>query len=170
LWKTTKKLKAVTQTSTPIRTTQGTWARTDADKAQAFANHLASVLQPHPPEPDSLPEDTLTSFLEPPIQRLKRSEVQAIIKNLPLKKSPGYHLMTGKILKELPTLCILYLTQLFNAILLRGYFPSQWKVAQIILIPKPGKPPHQHRPTGQSASYPLPPKYLQNSFSNASFH
>jgi hypothetical protein len=51
--------------------------------------------------------------------------------------------MTGKILKELPTLCIQYLTQLFNAILLRGYFPTHWKVAQIILIPKPGKPPHQ---------------------------
>jgi hypothetical protein len=45
--------------------------------------------------------------------------------------------MTGKILEELPTLCIQYLTQLFNAILLRGYFSSQWKVAQIILIPKP---------------------------------
>jgi hypothetical protein len=86
LWKTTKKLKAVTQTSTPIPTTQGTWARTDADKAQAFPNHLASLFQPHPPESDSLSEDTLTSFLEtpfqlePPIQRLKRSEVQAIIK------------------------------------------------------------------------------------------
>jgi hypothetical protein len=69
--------------------------------------------------------------------------VQTIIKNLPLKKFPGYDLMTGKILKELPTPCIQYLTQLFNAILLRGYFPTQWKVAQIILIPKPGKPPHQ---------------------------
>jgi hypothetical protein len=89
LWKTTKRLKAVTQTSTPLRTTQGTWARINADKAQVFANHLASVFQPHPPESDSLPEDTLTLFLEtpfhlePPIQRLKRSEVQAIIKNLP---------------------------------------------------------------------------------------
>jgi hypothetical protein len=85
LWKTTK---TVTQTSTPLRTPQGTWARTNADKAQAFANHLASVFQRHPPEPDSLPKDTLTSFLEtpfqlePPIQRLKQSEVQAIIKNL----------------------------------------------------------------------------------------
>jgi hypothetical protein len=73
--------------------------------SQAFANHLTSVFQPHPPEPDSLPEDTLTSFLETPfqleplIQRLKRSEVQAIIKKLPPKKSPGYDLMTGKILK-----------------------------------------------------------------------
>jgi hypothetical protein len=26
--------------------------------------------------------------------------------------------------------------------LLHGYFPAQWKVAQMILIPKPGKPPH----------------------------
>jgi hypothetical protein len=116
LWKATKRLKTVTKTSTPLRMPQGTWARTNADKAQAFANHLASLFQPHPPEPDSLPEDTLTSFLEtpfqlePPIQRLKRSEVQAIIKNLPPKKSPGYDLMTGKILKELPTLCIQYLT------------------------------------------------------------
>jgi hypothetical protein len=50
--------------------------------------------------------------------------------------------MIGKTLKKLPTLCIQYLTHLFNAILLHGYFPAQWKVAQIILIPKPGKPPH----------------------------
>jgi hypothetical protein len=34
------------------------------------------------------------------------------------------------------------LTQLFNAILLLNYFPTQWNVTQIILILKPGKPPH----------------------------
>jgi hypothetical protein len=51
--------------------------------------------------------------------------------------------MTGKTLKELPFLCIQYLTQLFDAILLRGYFSTQWKVSQLILIPKPKKPPHQ---------------------------
>jgi hypothetical protein len=51
--------------------------------------------------------------------------------------------MIDKTLKELPNLCIQYLTQLFNAILLRGYFNTQWKVAQIILIPKSGKPPHK---------------------------
>jgi hypothetical protein len=32
--------------------------------------------------------------------------------------------MTGKILKELPPLCIQYLTQLFSAVLLHGYFPA----------------------------------------------
>jgi hypothetical protein len=40
----------------------------------------------------------------------------------------------------LPIIGIKYLTQLFNAVLLKGYFPTQWKVAQIILILKPGKP------------------------------
>jgi hypothetical protein len=45
-------------------------------------------------------------------------------------------------LKELPTLGFQYFTQLFNAMLLHGYFPAHWKVAQMILIPKPGKPPH----------------------------
>jgi hypothetical protein len=58
------------------------------------------------------------------------------------RQSPGYDLITGKILKALPTVGIKYLTQLFNAILLLNSFPSQWKVAQIIPILKPGKPPH----------------------------
>jgi hypothetical protein len=59
------------------------------------------------------------------------------------KNSPGYNLIIGKILEELPTIGIQYLTQLFNAVLLKEYFPAQGKVSQIILIPKPGKPPHE---------------------------
>jgi potassium voltage-gated channel Eag-related subfamily H protein 8 len=35
-----------------------------------------------------------------------------------------------------------YLTQLVNVVLLLNYFPSQWKVAHIILILKPGKLTH----------------------------
>jgi hypothetical protein len=77
--------------------------------------------------------------------------------------------MTGKILKELPLLCIQYLTQFFNAILLRGYFPTQWKVAQIIFIPKPGKPPHQLSCYRTIRLLPIVSKSLKKFFSNASF-
>jgi hypothetical protein len=63
LWKTTKKLKTVTQPSTPVRTSQRTWARSNAEKAQAFAHHLASIFQPHPSDPSSTPEATLSSLL-----------------------------------------------------------------------------------------------------------
>jgi hypothetical protein len=38
---------------------------------------------------------------------------------------PGYELITGKILKELPTVGIKYLAQLFNTTILKGYFPRQ---------------------------------------------
>jgi hypothetical protein len=43
----------------------------------------------------------------------------------------------------LPILGIKYLIQLFNAVLLKDYFGAQWKVAQIILILKPGKLPNE---------------------------
>jgi hypothetical protein len=34
---------------------------------------------------------------------------------------------------------IVHLTTVWNAIITMGYFPVQWKVTQIIVIPKPGK-------------------------------
>jgi len=35
---------------------------------------------------------------------------------------------------------IKYITQLCNAVLRQGFLPPQWKVAQIIMIQKPGTP------------------------------
>jgi hypothetical protein len=66
-----------------------------------------------------------------------------VISNLNPKKSSGYDLIAGKIIKQLPIIGIKYLTQLFNAVLLKGYFLVQWKVAQVILVLKPGKPPNE---------------------------
>jgi hypothetical protein len=63
------------------------------------------------------------------------------------RKTHCYYLITGKILQELPVVGIQYLTQLFNADMLTGLFPGQWKVAQIILILKPGKPTTIQHPT-----------------------
>jgi hypothetical protein len=81
--------------------------------------------------------------VKPPINRLKKAEVQEVINSRNPKKSSGYDLITGKILKELSIIGIKYLTQIFSAVLLTGYFPAQWKVAQIILILKPRKPPNE---------------------------
>jgi hypothetical protein len=93
-------------------------------------------------------EGILTRLLESPYQlelpslRFKRSEIQKVIMNLSPKTCPGYDLITGKILQELPPVGIKYITHLFNASLLLNHFPDQWKIAQIILILKPGKPPN----------------------------
>jgi hypothetical protein len=112
-------------------------------KTHTFAEHLAEVFQPHPSENEP-EEETLAQLLgnlyqlEPTINHLKRAEVQKVINNLNPKKSSGYDLITGKILKELPNIGIKYLTQLLNVVLLTGYFP-----AQIILILKQGKSPNE---------------------------
>jgi len=58
------------------------------------------------------------------------------------KKAPDYDLITNKALKKLPEIAIKYITQLCSAVLKRGFFSSQWKLAQlaqIIMIQKPGK-------------------------------
>lgn len=51
-------------------------------------------------------------------------------------------MITGKILTELSEKSLKAIVQIYNAILRTEYFPNQWKVGQIILIPKPGKNPN----------------------------
>jgi hypothetical protein len=102
--------------------------------------------------------------------RLTRTAIQTAINHLHPKKSPGYDLITGKILKELPIIGTKYLTQLINAMLLLNYFPTQWKVAQIILILKPGKPPHAVPSYRPISLLPIVSKLLERYFSNGSFH
>jgi hypothetical protein len=100
----TKKIKHVKEPSPPLRTSQGTWARSNIEKAHAFVKHLANVYQPHPSESEPEEEAALTRLLEtiyqlePPINRLKRAEVQDV-NSLNPKKSSGYDLITLKILK-----------------------------------------------------------------------
>jgi hypothetical protein len=85
LWKATKTLKRITQPSPPIRMPLGTWASSNIDKAHAFAHHLAEAFQPHTSENLPQEEDAITHFLEtpyelePPIPRIRRTEVHAII-------------------------------------------------------------------------------------------
>jgi flagellar hook-associated protein FlgK len=52
LWKATKKIKLVKKPS-PLRTSQGTWARSNVEKVHTFAEHLADffsrILQKNQP-------------------------------------------------------------------------------------------------------------------------
>lgn len=160
-----KKTKQVKKNSPSIKIPQGTWARTSTEKAQVFATYLANIFQLHATDNNPVEKNIIIRFLESPYQlelpnkRFKSREIQEIINSLNPKKSPGYDLISDKILKQLPTIGVKYLTQLFNAVLSLGYFPIQWKVAQIILIPKPGKPPNDlksYRPINLFTHYILP--------------
>jgi hypothetical protein len=77
---------------------------------------------------------------ETPVKKFKLTEVRSAIKQLRSRKAPGYNLITGRILKELPDVGITAITLIFDSILRTEYFPGQRNVSQIITILKPGKP------------------------------
>ena len=57
-----------------------------------------------------------------------------------LKNCPGFHLITTEVLKHLPIIIIVKLTQIFKASFRLLYIPSFWKVADVITILEPRKP------------------------------
>jgi len=144
LWKATKRLKRPQTLIPPIRKADGSWAKRDDEKAMAFADYLQKVFTPH-----HLPNPTdieITTFLEIPFQMslpikpFSSKEVVEALAHTSIRKVPGFDLISGKVLKELLKKAIILLTILYNSILRLSYYPLLWKFAQIVMIPKPGKP------------------------------
>jgi hypothetical protein len=141
LWRALKLVSHPRQHDAPLRDLQGKWTNSAEDKARVLAQNLESVFQPNPPigEPYSPPMNFChadISLLTSPILVAKE------IDKLKTIKAPGYDNISPIMLKQLPKKGIVLLCYLFNAALRLKYVPSQWKRAQIIAIPKPGKPVH----------------------------
>lgn len=63
LWKATKQLKRLITQAAPIKNADGKWVRSNQEKANTFADHLAYIFTPNPSTTDeSRLEDT------PPLQ------------------------------------------------------------------------------------------------------
>lgn len=149
LWKATKRMKQQFQQIPPLRKEDGTWARSDKEKALIFADHLQRVFTPFPAK-DVLHEAEVNSELRAPcpdanpIKPFTLNEVKSIIRESSKKrKAPGFDLITKKIIRELSVKALRILTIICNAMLRIGHFPAPWKIAEIILIQKPGKPPQE---------------------------
>jgi hypothetical protein len=79
-----------------------------------------------------------------PLLQIRVQEVENIIQSdTHPTKAPGYYLITGKLLKELPRKGLRAITPIYNAIFRLEYFPCHWKIGQIIMIAKPGKNPSE---------------------------
>jgi len=61
-----------------------------------------------------------------PIKPVSPSEVKEENKKYANHKPPGFDLITGQILKELPRTAVLLLTTIYNSILRLTYFPILW--------------------------------------------
>ena len=142
LWKATKKIKRPINTVPPIRKNMGPWARDNQQKAKIFAEHLANIFTPNHTNENTRLEELTNLSTENIIPVTPREVANEIKTNLNSKKAPGFDLITGDILKNLPKKGIVLLTYLFNAAFRLKHVPACWKVAEVIMLPKPGKPPN----------------------------
>ena len=78
------------------------------------------------------------------------------------RKAPGLGLVSAKMLKELPKEGLLNLMYILNAILRLEYWPKSLKIAQIIMIPKPGKNPTDVSSYRPISLLPITSKVLEN--------
>ena len=110
----------------------------------AFAVHLRQVFTSHhiPTPTDAEISDFLDvpCQMSLPIKPFTTAEVVETLAHTNVRKAPGYDLISGTVLQELPPKAITFLTILYNSILRLSYYPLLWKFAQIIMVPKPGKP------------------------------
>lgn len=148
LWKATQKLKRPRSQIPPIKKNNEDWARSDKEKASIFAEHLSKVFQPFL---ELRPEHTadIKKYLESaeqmclPIKYTTPTEVASEIKLLKDGKSPGYDSINSVLLKNLPKKGVVAVVNIINACLRLNHFPGHWKIAQVIMLPKPNKPPNE---------------------------
>ena len=156
----------------------GEWARSVEERANAFLTQLNQVFQPFskdpsiPQEEDDIVINNWQSALlqSSAITKTTISDVTEIIKSLKPKKSPEFDLITGRIIKKLPENVVTFLTYMLNATLKLKYFPLRWKVAKVILIQKPGKPPTDTCSYRPRSFLPILSKALEIIFSNKTSH
>lgn len=143
LWKATKTLRRPIMQAPPIRMPNGSWARDNKQKADLFANYLEEIFSPNEAA-DDIPLQEIENTENEEIHLVTPKEVANEIKNnLNPKKAPGFDLVTGEILKQLPQKAIVMLTYLINASFRLKHVPRVWKVAEVIMLPKPGKQPNE---------------------------
>ncbi|KAJ3641910.1 hypothetical protein Zmor_028380 [Zophobas morio] len=93
--------------------------------------HPLALLNMHVPDND----EDLTD-------NISLQEVESRIKHLKNSKAPGPDQIKAILLKNLPPTALQALTNIYNSCLNVSYFPTSWKQASTIMIPKPGKDPH----------------------------
>ena len=115
-----------------IRNSDYTWAKTDTQKAEAFANHLSDVFTPNQITPSANIMHEVNKVLgetvqsNTPLKRFSKNEFKTIIFALKEGRSLGYDLITGALLKYLAEKGFIFL---YNAIFRLCFIPPQWKVA-----------------------------------------
>ncbi|KAI4474640.1 hypothetical protein M0804_014746 [Polistes exclamans] len=147
LWKTTKRFKRPIKSIPAIRNIDGSWAKSTEKQAETFAINLEKIFTVHKFNTKTYTHNNINDIRsktqhQENINSTTAKEIRMLISQIKSRKAPGYDLINGRILKELPPKAIRMLTIIYNAALRVHYFPSTWKLAEIIMLSKPNKDPH----------------------------
>jgi retron-type reverse transcriptase len=156
IWRMAKALRSDKKPIPPIHSTLGL-VFSDDEKAEAFADSLELQCRPNIVDADldhierieRQVEIILSGQHDTPNTPASPEEVRGIIGTLKVKKAPGPDKIPNTALKLLPDKAVVALTAIINASLRFCHFPSRWKSANVIFIPKPGKDllfPQNYRP------------------------
>jgi hypothetical protein len=144
-WKITKCLTN-DNPNIPTLTINDKTAYTTQEKLNTFGDTLEHIFATNPDVDNYFTvrtEQTVNDFLKQPMKdRVKptnHSEISWIFRHLKPRKASGPDGIQNIILQHLPRLVFKFIAKIFNRSLELSYFPAQWKVAKIIMLPKPGK-------------------------------
>lgn len=156
LWRMAKALRTKRSPIPPIHGENGV-AYSDSDKAEAFADNLERQCSPSYRNADVVHIGRINTRIRQSLRRVDPThlqptsieEVRKRISALKTKKASGSDGVSNSALKALPKKALAALTGMLNAMLRLRYFPSQWKCAEVVVLPKPGQPgtfPQNYRP------------------------
>jgi hypothetical protein len=121
-------------------------AITNPEKAELIADSLRSQFTPNHdildlntfsqviPRVEQLNNSAIHNTLDP----ISTTEITNFINKLKKNKSPGEDKINAKMLINLPINFIIFITFLLNSLLKLNHFPTHWKNAVVVPIPKPG--------------------------------
>ncbi|ERL87484.1 hypothetical protein D910_04876 [Dendroctonus ponderosae] len=140
-WKVSRALKGTTKTYFPPIHGERGLVYTDEEKAEAFADYLERQFSPNMSQTDDphFEEEERTPPNSPAIPPVTLPELKAQISALKTRKNAGPDQISNKALKLLPENLLNQLLTLINASITLRTFPTLWKTASVILIPKPSK-------------------------------
>ncbi len=151
-WQTTKLLKNKTGVLPPLKLNDGSVAYTNQQKSETLADNFHKshtlTLNYNNPRITNVVARSIrlindTQIDPPELAKIltKPKEIYEILKRLKIRKSPGDDRITNRILRQIPKRAVVLLTTIFNACMKFSHFPTVWKTAKVIAIPKPNKCP-----------------------------
>lgn len=138
LYKLVKSSFAARQPKPQFRNVDGQLVEDDSEAIRVLHHHFFDT---NPSAGTNLTPYAPDIQIQQDIPKITFEELDSIIKYLP-NKAPGPDCFTSEIVKRCFQYIPSFLINLYNACLTARVFPTRWKEANVVFIPKPGKTPN----------------------------